>query len=1231
MDQVVLQWNTHSITNKKQDLLYLINKYNPVILAISEIWLKDGSNFKLPSYSSLMDCRADGRAGCALFIRDHIPFLPVNIAQNYSNFHLTCARVEGITFLSLYIPYPSAIILEQLKKIIENLQHPVIVLGDLNVHHVLWGCDNNDILGEKLLEILDKCNLCLLNSGQATLRTLPNQAASAVDISLCSPILASQITWEVLDSTFGSDHFPIILRSSFVSTKRPTVTKPLQVYNINGADWDSYRKHLHHEVKHLPPITSESTQTCSDALVSAMKISADKVFPLKNTAVGKMASPPWWDKECTAAVKTRKKAELTYAVNMSSENFQLLTKTMAETKALLNSKKSEGWKSFCTTLSPSTPDAIVWNNIRKFRRSFNDSRCPYPTSFQWAESFLDRIAPSYVPGVLDSTIGLLNNNSSDSMDQVFTFLELTNVLKSVKDSAPGHDGIPYSFIVKADDSFQKYFLELINCIFLSGRPPRTWKSQLIMPILKPGKDPNDPRSYRPIALSSVLTKILEHLIKNRLEWFLESQELLGKFQFGFRKGKSTMDSLGIFTSDIRLAFSNQASVVAVFLDVEAAYDNVQLPLLREKFHKLRIPERLACFVGNLLSERQVTFRGKDPNIDPSRLVWRGLPQGSVLSPLLYNMFTYDLEGSVTDCQILQYADDLLVYSANKSIITACETINKSLQSLNTWLTNNGLSLSPSKSCAVVFTRKIALPTINITINNSSIPVRTSYKFLGIILDSKLNGTSHFEYLIKKSERGLNTLRCLSGVWWGAHPTSLRLIYNATVRSILDYGSFLLVPANKEGLVKLDRVQYKALRIILGAMKSSPTNALQVECAEPPLKIRRQFLADSYFYRALQFSYHPIIHRLYDLKAASRWNEEELPCLVKSLTKFQNLKDPVFHSSRLPLFEFSYEIVIHHPRIILNMDICHEDPHADEYLRQILSREWLGWNTIYCDASKLAPTGCVGVGVFHSQYDIVQKIKCPPETSVFTGECIGILESVKYILIFNLKKSIIFSDSRSGLQALLSNPFSVRFHNPIVYQIKENLIKCRNRGYEVVLAWVPGHTGVTGNERADQVAKEAVVCGDKTPFRNYCHDLVPLAASYLIQAWSVDWKASSKKRAQTYALVQPTVSRKPWFAKLFLPKPFCSIVIRMRLGHCCTPVHLKKIHIRDSSLCECGLDDGDLNHIFFACPLYSHNCFYDELIRLKVPLPTHILELIQIKNKDILMALGSFCQRNNLKL
>lgn len=270
-------------------------------------------------------------------------------------------------------------------------------------------------------------------------------------------------------------------------------------------------------------------------------------------------------------------------------------------------------------------------------------------------------------------------------DEPFSSSELECALNGLKDSSPGEDGIPYSFIIKLNQSSKSFFLKLINDIFISGQIPTRWKTQVVIPIKKPGKDANDPSSYRPIALSSTLCKIMEHLVKNRLEWFVESKHILSTSQFGFRKGKSTMDSLAIFTSDIRLSYSNDETLVGVFLDVASAYDNVLLPLLRQKMYQLSIPVRIIHFVCNLFMGRSVKFLHRG-NISAPRYVWNGLPQGSVLSPLLYSIYTYDLDLSTNSfCNVLQYADDLTLYFSSKSVEEISYRLNSAIYYLSVCL------------------------------------------------------------------------------------------------------------------------------------------------------------------------------------------------------------------------------------------------------------------------------------------------------------------------------------------------------------------------------------------------------------------------------------------------------------------------------------------------------------------------------------------------------------------
>lgn len=710
---------------------------------------------------------------------------------------------------------------------------------------------------------------------------------------------------------------------------------------------------------------------------------------------------------------------------------------------------------------------------------------------------------------------------------------------------------------------------------------------------------------------------------------------MSKTQFGFRKGKSTHDSLSIFITDIRLAFTYNESVTATFLDINSAYDNVLLPILKYKLELLQVPPNLCNFIIEILSDRTIYLSLPDSTTLPSRKTWKGLPQGSVLSPLLYNIYTYDLDTIFdNNVKILQYADDLLLYTINRSIEVSSTILTSALKSLNVWMDNNGLELSVSKCAVVVFSRKKVPPVAKIMYKNVDIPNYKEFKFLGIILDCKMTGSSHCEYVLKKAERIINMLRCLSGVWWGAHPFSLKLIYNALLRSIFDYGMFLLEPGNITDFKKLDKVQSKALRIISGAMRSSPINALQVELCESPLYLRRQFLSDRFLLRVMQFSSHPLIPVLNSLSeemnSSNYWAHKDPPCLIKSYQKFLSLSSPSYSSNKLPIFSCSFDSLLGSP--VIRFDLFDKsDQNIKHNFSLAVDTEFNNFNLIFTDASKRSNNECVGVGVFHQQYNIVQKIKLPPETSVFTGECFGLFKAVEYILLMKLKKSVIFCDSKSALQALDKFSFHKKLNHPIIFQTKEILAKCRSNGYCVQFCWVPGHCGVVGNEISDRAATDAVICGDIFPYKTYIFDLMNLPKIFLQESWQEAWNSSSQQKGKFFAMIQPLIPNKPWFRKAHFNKTVTSIIIRMRIGHVCTPVHLAKLHIMDSSVCECGEDEGNLDHIFLSCSLYDHSSLINDLLSLRVPFPTSMSVLLGSNDLSIYNCIASFIMLNNIKL
>ncbi|XP_037298294.1 uncharacterized protein LOC119190434 [Manduca sexta] len=419
------------------------------------------------------------------------------------------------------------------------------------------------------------------------------------------------------------------------------------------------------------------------------------------------------------------------------------------------------------------------------------------------------------------------------------------------------------------------------------------------------------------------------------------------------------------------------------------------------------------------------------------------------------------------------------------------------------------------------------------------------------------------------------------------------------------------------------------------MKSSPINALQVECVESPLRLRRQYLSDKFLLRTLQFSNPPLLSKLCRLNEQVRlskyWVHKSWPCLVKSLQKFQAIEAPTHNSQYLPIYSTNFDSLLLSPNICFNLGIQEHVNYANSYLNYLIDKNWPCWHQIYTDASKHTTPGCVGVGVYHVQYKIVQKIKLPPESSVFTGECFGLLKAIEYILMMKLANTVIFTDSKSALQALARFPFKHNFFTPLIMQIRTKLHHCYLKKYSVTFAWVPSHCGVKGNEKADELANQAVDCGDLFPYKNYSHDLAALPRVHLRESWSELWTSSGMSKGKFYYLIQPTIPLRPWFCGLKLGKTATSVLIRMRLGHVCTPARLARLGIVESSACSCGCDVGDLNHLIFSCPNHDHSSLYSSLSSLGVPFPTNICTLLCNYNIDIYRILSVYISINNIKV
>jgi ribonuclease HI len=331
----------------------------------------------------------------------------------------------------------------------------------------------------------------------------------------------------------------------------------------------------------------------------------------------------------------------------------------------------------------------------------------------------------------------------------------------------------------------------------------------------------------------------------------------------------------------------------------------------------------------------------------------------------------------------------------------------------------------------------------------------------------------------------------------------------------------------------------------------------------------------------------------------------------------------------PIFHTPYDALIYRPNVILSLGLKKSSPGTNNDFLKILAEKWDGWLHIFTDASKLTKEGYVGSAVWIPQYKIVLSYKSPPLTSVFTGEAIALYEAVSFIESHKIAKVVIFSDSLSCLQDLVKCPLRSRDNLLVTLKTREVLHRCDSLGLEVVLAWVPSHSGIEGNEQADACAKQAIDIGDTSHSGCHSQDLRASAKTHLTEQWSEEWNITRLSKGRHYGGIQPDLPVRPWFFKFQKAcKTATSTIIRLRLGHICSPSFLAKIRVRDHSLCECGLEEGTADHIFFNCPKTSSSLY--DFLPDYIHRPANLSYILSFVNTSFVYILAKFINKFKIK-
>ena len=502
-----------------------------------------------------------------------------------------------------------------------------------------------------------------------------------------------------------------------------------------------------------------------------------------------------------------------------------------------------------------------------------------------------------------------------------------------------------------------------------------------------------------------------------------------------------------------------------------------------------------------------------------------------------------------------------------------------------WSQKWGLQLSLDKTKALIFTRKRPNNIPKLYLFSTPIKYVKQFKFLGITFDKSLTWKPHIQYLKERCHKDLQLLSIIASHKWGADCTTLRKLYLALTLPKLDYGSFVFANAAESHLTVLNRIQYKAARTILGALRCTPTFKLEIEANLMPLHIRRNMLLTQYGCRIMSTKAHPvrntftnitplqnILGNKYILPAIDRLHDEFKSCNI-SITDIPVISmESHYMSIPLPIYSSLYFTAK-----------CNLSPTMWKSLYlDLVCSEYLDRRLVFTDGSKKADL--CSSAVWSEGISLVSRL--PNILSIYTAELYALYMAAVHVSRCE-GQYLILTDSLSSITALQNkskNHFLIKWiHNIIT--------KCPSG--KIIIEWIPSHVGIQGNENADRLASECSHLKVINDIPLSASELRNKVSSHYQKVWQDEWSLKQEKLISFKRNIGDIIYSD-------LPRYLQVIISRLRLNTTfLTHQHLFKAkEPKQCHICHCNVS---LTHLFIDCPQYENQrrCLRDEAINLKL--------------------------------
>uniref|UniRef100_A0A2S2NQQ6 Reverse transcriptase domain-containing protein n=1 Tax=Schizaphis graminum TaxID=13262 RepID=A0A2S2NQQ6_SCHGA len=672
--------------------------------------------------------------------------------------------------------------LNRLESSVRGSDGPVLIAGDFNAKRPEWGSPITDQRGDALAELAASLDLHVCNTGGCP-TFVRGASESYIDVTFASRSIWQKISnWRVLDEDSLSLHLYIAFDISPVIDSVPQ--PPPSGWNWRKLD----REKLSAFLDTRPMAGFGTTNTLGlqpESLDAYLAAACDCSMPRKSYHGGKRPVH-WWTEEISdlrknsfASRRLFQRARKRRGPEACIELEQAAREAMKALRIAIKKSQENCWKKLCQTVEED-PWGLPYRLVMKRLTT----RRPIPGLS--------------LPGRLQEIIhGLFPtrqfvdwqiSDDTDVIDEVTAteLVELAHALPLGK--APGPDGVP-DLVVKAVILRKTADVtSILNNCLRSGSFPRRWKEARLVLIRKPGKPLEVPSSYRPLSMVNTIGKLFERVIKRRLEaHLLRNPEGLSGNQFGFRRGRSTIDAIEKLLDTVNRneakPWRRRELCALVSIDVANAFNTVPWEKIGDALMRKNTPSHLVRLLRDYLRERLLQTDAGDIEVTS------GVPQGSVIGPILWNIF-YDglLQQRLTEgIEIIAFADDIAVVGIAENTDLLEAAMNGALSLVSEWIETNGLSISVSKTVAMTMTTKRRYRRPQFVLLGETLELKEHIKYLGVELNSKLGFKEHIKMIRAKALKTTAALSRLMPNVGGPSPTKRKLL-TSVVNSQLLYAA-----------------------------------------------------------------------------------------------------------------------------------------------------------------------------------------------------------------------------------------------------------------------------------------------------------------------------------------------------------------------------------------------------------------------------------------------------------